>query len=44
MVSKYGVENLVVDTMSVVNLGLTLGAVETADKLLVPLTREREGG
>ena len=40
--SKYGVENLVIDTMSVVNVGLTMGAIEAADKLLVPLARERE--
>ena len=42
LVSKYGVENLVIDTMSIVNLGLTMGAIEVADKLLIPLTRERE--
>ena len=42
LTSKYGVENLVVDTMSTVNTGLTMGAIEAADKLLVPLTRERE--
>ncbi len=42
LVSKYGVEDLVIDTMSAVNLGLTMGAIEAADKLLIPLTRERE--
>ncbi|WP_054843038.1 ParA family protein [Vulcanisaeta distributa] len=42
LVNKYGVENLVIDTMSTVNLGLTMGAIEAADKLLIPLVRERE--
>ena len=42
LINKYGVENLVIDTMSTVNVGLTMGAIEAADKLLVPLTRERE--
>ncbi|ADN50048.1 ParA family protein [Vulcanisaeta distributa] len=42
LVSKYGVDDLVIDTMSAVNLGLTMGAIEAADKLLIPLTRERE--
>jgi len=41
LTSKYGVDNLVIDTMSTTNLGLIRAAIDTADKLLIPLTRER---
>ncbi len=41
LTDKYGMNNLVIDTMSTTNLGLTMGAIEAADKLLIPLTRER---
>ncbi|ADY01706.1 hypothetical protein VMUT_1501 [Vulcanisaeta moutnovskia 768-28] len=41
LISNYGVENLIIDTMSTINLGLTRGTIETADKLLIPLIKER---
>ncbi|WP_054843859.1 hypothetical protein [Vulcanisaeta souniana] len=42
LINKYNVENLVIDTMSVVNIGLSLGAIEAADRLLIPLISGRE--
>jgi len=42
LTSKYGVGSIVIDTMSTTNLGLIRGAIEVADKLLIPLTRDRE--
>lgn len=42
LASKYGVRALVIDTMSTVSLGLIKGAIDVADRLLVPMVKDRE--